>query len=124
MHAVGAAARQGMRKLTSRAFLAVVSVMWYLVVCVFSCPSIRGGRVRDVEGGVFSQATVLERPLHRGGVVTALAVLPGLEVVLAVRHDLESVVGQGSFERYRCSRLPALLDDLSDCSVDVTYNAG
>ena len=56
-----------------------------------------------VEDGAFSQRCVLVRPGHRGGRVTALAVLPGLELVLAVQQDLDSVVGEGSFERYRCN---------------------
>ena len=38
--------------------------------------------------------------------MTALVVLPGLELVLAVQQDLDSVVGEGSFERYRCKHEP------------------
>ena len=63
-------------------------------------------RVGVVEDGAFSQRCVLSRPAHRGGRVTALAVLPGLELVLAVQQDLDSVVGEGSFERYRCKHEP------------------
>ena len=91
------------------------------MVCVFAC--VRGSlrRVVDLEGGVYSQRQVMVRPEHRGGVVTAMTVLPGMELVLAVRQDLDSVVGEGSFERYRC-----LWDDEhpdSDFSVPFMYSA-
>ena len=58
-------------------------------------------RVVSVENGAYSQRTVLARPAARGGVVTAATLLPGAELVLAVRQDLDSVAGEGALERYR-----------------------
>ena len=80
------------------------------------------GRVRSLASGTFSLCTVLSRPLHRSGKVVSFSVLPGFELLLSIECNLHSVVGAGSFERYRCTKVPST-DDL-ECVVDLSYGDG